>query len=161
VGPSLGVLVNNLSGTISVTPAKPNYPLENFSCSDLVVYVTSRATTPAPAGSFFDTPKWTRHVHASGTWSSGTCSYSILVPAATGVDLPSPCPGKVCTGPVGWNDQNAFNLTVQPYGHVPAYPCPLILGVNTPASPWMSVPKGQSKSYALSALGTPMCQSLQ
>jgi hypothetical protein len=155
-----GLIVPNMTGTITVTPATPAAPLQGFACSDLVVYATSHAGTPPAPGVPF-TPKWTRHVHASGTWSSGTCSYSLFVPPATGSDLPNACaPGTVCTGPVGWKDENSFSLSVSPSGH-PTVQCSFgIVGLWNTATPWMSVPKGQTKSYALSDTGTPYCGSL-
>jgi hypothetical protein len=35
-----------------------------------------------------------------------------------------------------------------------------ISGLANTATPWMSVPKGETKSYALSATGTPICHQI-
>lgn len=57
--------------------------LANFQCSNLVIIATSKEMQPlppAPPGTFqMPVPVWTRSVNATGTWSSGKCSYSMAV----------------------------------------------------------------------------------
>jgi hypothetical protein len=51
-------------------------------CDALEVVVSSKEQTPPPAGYtglWFGQPKWTRHATATGTWSSGSCTYTVKV----------------------------------------------------------------------------------
>jgi hypothetical protein len=58
--------------------------LKNFNCSNLVITATSTEMKPRPPGhtGFWPpTPIWTKSANATGSWSSGKCNYSIVVPA--------------------------------------------------------------------------------
>jgi len=74
VGPPSKFFVTNVSGTITV-PGAQTGPLAGFGCSNIVVHATSKDHYPG----FLGAPKWTRSAHATGTYSSGHCSYGIPV----------------------------------------------------------------------------------
>lgn len=69
-----------VAGTINV-PAPPGGALSGFACGNLAVTATSKDHHPVKPGQTFSAPKWTRTVKATGTYSSGKCSYSIGVPS--------------------------------------------------------------------------------
>jgi hypothetical protein len=73
------LLSTKVVGTIT-KPAPPAGALANFQCSDVVLTAFSNEmTNPAP-GDLLGNFKWTRTVKATGTLSSGKCSYSMRVP---------------------------------------------------------------------------------
>lgn len=58
--------------------------LKNFNCSNLVITATSTEMKPKPPGQtgfWPPTPMWTKSANATGSWSSGKCNYTIVVPA--------------------------------------------------------------------------------
>lgn len=80
IRPALSTIASTrIVGTINV-PAPPTGELAGFACPNLYVSATSKDTIPPPPGGLFSTPKWTRGVAATGTYSSGKCSYSMVVP---------------------------------------------------------------------------------
>ena len=112
----------------------PGAPLTQWNCDDLAVSVESKEHNP-PVPDTFSSPKWRRSAKASGSWASGTCSFSINV-------VPN----------------SAFFLTVGPTGK--DYPCDTISGISiTPySSPAMTVPKGMTKTLPdYTAVGQPTC----
>jgi hypothetical protein len=143
----------NVSGVIAVTPNALNDPMAaGYSCATIDVYAMSKAMVPADATSPAH-PKWIRSVSATGTWTSGSCSYSFLVPAATGVQLPTlqPVTDRAAAATnATTNDENTFSLFV----HLKSNHCDGLANKNTP---WMIVPKGQVKVVNLTALGTLHC----
>jgi hypothetical protein len=70
-----------VKGTIKVPAAAATGNLAALSCSDIIVVATSQESNPPPAGGLFTSPKWTTHVAATGSWASGSCSYSLRVHA--------------------------------------------------------------------------------
>jgi hypothetical protein len=73
------LLSTKVIGTITM-PAPPAGTLANFQCSDVVVGAFSNEfTNPAP-GDLMGTYKWTRVVKATGTISTGKCTYSMRIP---------------------------------------------------------------------------------
>jgi hypothetical protein len=96
--------------------------IANFQCSNLIISASSKEMKPRPAnytGFWIDQPVWVHSAVATGTWSSGKCSYSINVPG-----------GK------------EFQLVA---GHQGGFSCSTIdiFVTNTPA--WQSVPSGTTK----------------
>jgi hypothetical protein len=80
VNPAVMKAINtNVHGTITVTPSQASGDLAGFQCSNLTIVATSKEYNPAPPG-VFASPKWTRTANATGSWASGQCSYSIVVP---------------------------------------------------------------------------------
>ncbi len=70
-----------LKGTIKVAGAK-TAPIAPLKCDGVGVAVTSKEQTSAPPGFkgvWLPTPKWQRGARATGSWASGSCSYSIKV----------------------------------------------------------------------------------
>ena len=120
------LLMTRIQGDIAVpsTFGQSGYgsasSLANFQCSNLVIIATSKDQKPKPPNvDFWDSPVWTRSVQATGNWSSGHCSYSMVVPGDSQF--------KLSPGDIG-----SFNCA------------PIIIGMtNTPA--WQSVPKGTAK----------------
>lgn len=80
--PTSAVLqATKITGTFTV-PAPPTGELAGFACSNIYVSATSKDTLPSTGDMNLNpTPKWSRGVAATGTYSSGHCSYSIVVPA--------------------------------------------------------------------------------
>ncbi len=74
------VLGTKIAGTFTV-PTSLSSELAGFACSNIYIGATSKDTIPPPPGSTFATPKWTRGAAATGTYSSGKCSYSFTVPS--------------------------------------------------------------------------------
>lgn len=94
-----------------------------FGCGNLVIVANSKATKPRPpnfSGLWIDQPVWSHSVQATGTWSSGKCSYSLPVAGDQEFSLTAGTSGNFgCT---------SIDVTV----------------TNTPA--WQSVPKGTTKT---------------
>lgn len=65
--------------------------LNGFGCANLLVTATSKAQQPNTGGPSI--PEWTRSASATGTWASGKCSYTLVVPPASDFNLH--------TGPIG------------------------------------------------------------
>jgi hypothetical protein len=76
VMPPIRFFATTVQGSFTV-PANPGLP--NFGCGNITVTATSKDTY-TPPGALFATPKWTRHVVASGNYAAGSCSYSMAVP---------------------------------------------------------------------------------
>jgi hypothetical protein len=54
-----------------------------FGCSNIVITANSKEKQPKPPGTtgfYVEQPVWSRTVNATGTYSSGKCSYSLSVP---------------------------------------------------------------------------------
>ena len=114
--PSSGVLryfATRVTGTISV-PGAQSGALSGLGCTNILV--TAQSTK---MNGFF--PAWTRTANASGTYSSGKCSYTVYVPAG-----------------------NAFQLEANGHGN---FACDVIAGMVDPATlgPY-TVASGQSKT---------------
>lgn len=128
--------LTRVQGSINVAGAPlPAAPLTGWNCDDLAVSVTSKELNPPPPGGGFASPKWQKFGKASGTWTSGTCSYSVVVVA-----------------------NSEFTVNVSPSAK--DYPCGYIQGLNvTPGySPAITVPSGQSKVQNFTATGTALCK---
>jgi hypothetical protein len=72
----------DVKGTIKVAGA--NTGSLTFKCDDMVVEAFSEEQTKPPPGYkglWFSTPKWHRQAKATGSWSGGSCSYSVKVVA--------------------------------------------------------------------------------
>jgi hypothetical protein len=72
----------DVKDTIKVAGA--NTESLTFNCGDIVVEVFSEEQTKPPPGwkgLWFSTPKWHRQAKATGSWASGSCSYSVKVVA--------------------------------------------------------------------------------
>ncbi len=67
-----------IKGTIKVPAPATSGPFVGFGCANLVVNANSKAKT----GPLSSKPVWTRSQKATGTYSSGTCSYTLVVPAS-------------------------------------------------------------------------------
>jgi hypothetical protein len=80
VGPALTpeVLDTGIKGTIKVPAPATSGPFVDFGCANLIVQADSKART-GPLGS---KPVWTLSHKATGTYSLGTCSYKLPVPAS-------------------------------------------------------------------------------
>jgi hypothetical protein len=126
-----------VKGDITVPPVSAveyhNYAtqgsLNNLQCSNITVIATSKEIKPGTAGNFGGgVPLWTKQVQATGTYSSGKCSYSMTITA-----------GK------------EFYLSAGTSGDLPC----LVQFVSDP-SPVMTVPFGTTKVENLS-IGTVMC----
>ena len=72
-------LRTKVAGTIAV-PAPPTGNLAGFGCGNITMTATSKEYLAPPPGGIFGAPKWTRSAVATGTYGSGSCSYSIPVP---------------------------------------------------------------------------------
>lgn len=99
-----------------------------FGCSNIVVIANSKELKPRPAnydGFWIDQPVWTRSVQASGNYSSGKCSYNLVVPGDA-----------------------QFKLVAGTSGNFNCNSIMLDFGSSTPS--WQSVPKGTSKVDDLS-----------
>lgn len=129
-------VLSTVKGVIKTGQAPlPGAPLTGFNCDDLYVSATSKEQVPPAPGNLFSTPKWTRGAKATGSWASGQCTFTVIVPPNT-----------------------EFYVQVSPSNK--DYPCDYITGMTiTPgASPMMSVPKGQSKNTPdFVAQGKPAC----
>ena len=68
-----------VKGTIKVPANVATGNLAGLTCADINVSATSQDTNPPPPGGLFSSPKWAHHVHATGNWASGTCSYALTV----------------------------------------------------------------------------------
>jgi hypothetical protein len=84
-------LGTGIKGTIKVPGPAANGPFVGFACANLVVYADSKKQNSNTYTSTEDgkttsitinTPKWENPAHAGGTYSSGTCSYYLAVPAS-------------------------------------------------------------------------------
>jgi hypothetical protein len=53
--------------------------LNGFQCSNLIITAQSKEMVPPTNGGFSVTHVWTRSTQATGTWSSGKCSYTLFV----------------------------------------------------------------------------------
>lgn len=73
------VLATKIVGKITV-PAPPTGELAGFACSNIIVTATSKEHLPPPGPNAFTVPKWERSIQATGTYSSGFCNYSLVVP---------------------------------------------------------------------------------
>jgi hypothetical protein len=98
-----GFVITSIKGDITV-PAPPTFTssgygdaktMSGIKCSNLVVVATSVAKKPRPAGYegfWMDPPVWTRNIAATGTWSSGHCSYSVGVVPGSAFTLSASVP---------------------------------------------------------------------
>ena len=98
-----GFVLTSIKGDIAV-PAPTTFTssgygdaktMSGIKCSNLIVVATSVAKKPRPAGYegfWVDPPVWTKDVAATGTWSSGHCSYSLGVVPAAGFTLSASVP---------------------------------------------------------------------
>ena len=81
-----------LKGTINVAAAKTE-GFTGLKCDEIIVNVYSKEQTSRLPGYkgiwLLSKPVWERHVKAEGSWTSGSCSYSVKVVAKSefGVDL--------------------------------------------------------------------------
>ena len=66
-------------GTIKVPVGAATGQLAGLTCADITVTATSQDQKPPPPGGLFSSPKWQHSVHATGTWSSGSCTYAVTV----------------------------------------------------------------------------------
>jgi hypothetical protein len=128
----LQAVATNVHGTITVNPSQASGALAGFNCANLTIVATSKEYNPAPPG-MFSTPKWIRTANATGSWASGQCSYSIVVPG---------------------NQQ--FGLTAAGNGN---FDC-AVIGVGLAGTPaYQSVPKGTQKVDNMSVTGL-SCQNI-
>ena len=74
VGP--GPVATGIKGTIKVPAPATSGPFVRFDCANLVVIAESKALKSWPPGG----PVWTRYNNATGTYSDGTCRYTLGVP---------------------------------------------------------------------------------
>lgn len=101
IAPSVAsLLATRITGTFTV-PAVQTGALANFACSNIHITATSKETIPPPPGGLFSTPKWTRSVAATGTYSSGKCSYSLSVPSGSEFYLSTGSGGSFACNYVG------------------------------------------------------------
>jgi len=131
------LMVTTIKGEITVpsTFSSGNYgngPVAlgqgGFGCSNIVVIANSKEMKPRPPGTtgfYIDQPVWTKSVNASGSYASGKCSYSMVVPG----------------------DQQ-FSLNAGTNGSFDCSVISLDFGNSTPQ--WQSVPKGTQKTDNLS-----------
>ncbi len=75
-------MLTQVAGTFTV-PAPPTGELTGFACSNIQITATSKDSNPPPSPNAFASPKWTRTTTAKGTYASGSCSYSMVVPAGS------------------------------------------------------------------------------
>jgi hypothetical protein len=82
--PTSPVVVTAMKGTIKVPAVAASGPFVGFGCANLVVRADSKAMTTAPPGATFFVPQpvWSRYHNATGTYASGACSYTLIVPAS-------------------------------------------------------------------------------
>jgi hypothetical protein len=79
-----------VKGEITVPPVSQiqyhNYAtpgsLSGIQCSNIVAIASSKEQKPPPPGGFVSGPVWTKSVQATGTYSTGKCSYIMTIPAA-------------------------------------------------------------------------------
>lgn len=115
-------IATKVTGTITL-PALPQ-GLANFQCNDVVVTAFSNDLVVPISGQGPGWYKWTRTVKATGTISSGRCTYTMRVPANSGFTL---------------------RLT----GDIASYPCDYI-DLAHAASGTVTVPLGSTKTKNMS-----------
>jgi hypothetical protein len=131
--PVAAFVITEVKGDLAVPkPLVRNYAppnaMDGFGCQNIVVTASSKAQKPKPpgyTGFWISQPMWTQTSHATGTFSSGHCSYA-----------------------VGVRPGDAFNLSIGPSG---SFQCTYLLMALANDPGYLTVPKGTVKSVNLAA----------
>jgi len=82
VQPAFYLNLPTVKGNITIPASAITGDYASIQCNQIQVVATSKDMTSCTGDGFcIPQPKWTRHVNAVGSISSGSCSYTLSVPA--------------------------------------------------------------------------------